>query len=252
MLQSQRLQIITEHLQREGSLSIQDLVSMLDVSRETVRSDLQVLEEKGLVERVRGGIIRGQTLVEPAYAKRSVSHREEKRSIAEAAIQLVSDGDTIYVDSGTTLLEFACTLHRRREITVFTNSLLVAQELSHHEIQVYMTGGALRNGEMSLSGPFAEQSVSNVFFDSAFVGAGGVSPIHGITDYHLEEAVLRRAVLGRASRKVVLADFSKYDVTAFVRVVPISEIDILVSDAKFPSHGMSLLTDHGVQVICGN
>lgn len=252
MLQSQRLRIVTEHLQRQGSLSTQDLVSLLDVSRETVRRDVQMLEEKGLVERVRGGIVPGQKAMEPAYASRSVSRREEKHSIGEAAAGLVADGDTIYVDSGTTLLEFASVLNHKQGLTVFTNSLLVALELTQHDAAVYMTGGLLRRGEMSLSGAIADQSAGNVFFDIAFIGAGGVSGQHGITDYHIEETVLRRTVMHRATKKVVLADSSKYGVTAFARVAPIEEVDIIVSDAQFPKDAIAVLNELGVEVVLGN
>jgi DeoR/GlpR family transcriptional regulator of sugar metabolism len=252
MIQSQRLQVITDHLRIDGSLSISDLVSILKVSRETIRRDLLSLQEQGLVERVRGGIMLRQNAVEPAYQARSVSHCMEKRSIAEAALQLISDGDTVYIDSGTTLLELARLLHRKVGLTVFTNSILVAFELAQQNMHVYMTGGELRTGEMSLSGPIAGESIDKVFFDLAFVGAGGISADHGITDFHMEEAVLRRAVLQHAAKKVVLADSSKYNVTAFAKVVPVKNIDVLITDNHFPAQGIPSFAENGVEVIRGD
>lgn len=236
MLQSQRIDMIIQHLNQRGTLSVQELLAMFGVSRETIRRDLQKMESQGLVTKVRGGLKLQTSSHEPPYSRRSTSNLAQKQAIARAALELVSDGDTLYIDSGTTTLEFARLLGEKRRLSIFTNSLPVATMLAEKQTDIYLIGGLLRRGELSLSGALGELSIGQFYADKAFVGAGGVSPELGLTDYHIEEAALRRIVLARASQGIVLADSSKFGTRALAHVVPFGEVAALVTDADRKRH----------------
>ncbi|HHY68375.1 MAG TPA: DeoR/GlpR transcriptional regulator [Alicyclobacillus sp.] len=251
MLQEQRFDLIRRHLEEHGSLAVQDLIQLLGVSRETVRRDLRQMEQKGLLTKVHGGAVLKQVGEEPSYEVRTVSHRAEKQAIGRAALSLIAPGDTIYLDAGTTMLEFAKVLRPAGSLTVFTNSITVAATLAATSAKVYVTGGLLRDGEMSLSGAIANHVTENFFVDTAFISAGGITIEHGVTDYHVEEAELRRIIVERAARAVVLADHSKFGVTAFTRVVPLTAVDVIVTDAGLPEEETEAIRALGVEVIRG-
>ncbi|MCL6547883.1 MAG: DeoR/GlpR family DNA-binding transcription regulator [Alicyclobacillus sp.] len=249
MLQDQRQELILRLLREQGSISMNQLTELLGVSRETVRRDLMELQQRGLLTKVHGGAVLRKVGVEPTYAARSGLHAEEKRAIAQRAVELVEHGDTIFVDNGTTTYEFARALPAGLNVTVLTHSLLVAMALVERGIKVYMTGGLLRMGELSLSGSIANEVAEGFFVDKAFIGAAGVCPEFGVTDFHVEESDLRRRVLRRASKRVVLADHSKLGVRAFVSVLPAGEIDVLVTDANADDELLQSLRAAGAEVV---
>jgi DeoR/GlpR family transcriptional regulator of sugar metabolism len=249
MLQEQRHQLILQYLRENGSLSVNDLISLLGVSRETVRRDLAEMHQLGLLTKVHGGAVLRKVGEEPSYASRSVLHLSEKKSIAARALQLLDAGDTIFIDNGTTALEFARLLPSDKNLTVLTHSVPVATTVVERGIKVYLTGGLLRQGELSLSGGIANDVINGFFVDKAFIGAGGVSPSHGITDFHVEESDLRRKVASKAAKRIILADHSKLDVTVFVSVLPVDLIDILVTDSQANPDVLKSLEMLGVEVV---
>ncbi|MFD1673482.1 DeoR/GlpR family DNA-binding transcription regulator [Alicyclobacillus fodiniaquatilis] len=249
MLQEQRYDLILKFLKETGSLSMQELIERLNVSRETVRRDLRDMEEKGLLTKVHGGAVLNRVGEEPPYAVRTTAHQQEKQGIAAAALALVDDGDTLFIDSGTTALAFAHTLIAKRNLTVFTHSLPVAVALSEYNVRVYLCGGMLRPGELALSGVIANRIAENLYVDKAFLSADGVSLEHGVTYFHLEEAELRRLILDKASKVIVLTDHSKFGVTAFVKTASLNDIDYLVTDNHLSNQAVTQLTEAGVRVI---
>src|SRR5579875_823195 len=225
MLQEQRFDLILQFLRETGSLSVHELVRRLGVSRETVRRDLKDMQDKGLLTKVHGGAVLNKVGDEPSYAVRTATNREEKVAIAEAALGLVEDGDTLFMDSGTTTLELAHLLHNRRNLTVLTHSLPVAIALVERGVKVYISGGLLRPDELALSGVIANQVAGNFYVDKAFIGPDGISLHHGLTAFHVEESELRRTILTKANTVIVLADHSKFGATAFTQFASIAEMD---------------------------
>jgi len=250
MLQEKRLETILEQLKENRSARIADLSRKLGVTRETIRKDLYDLERQGLIKKVHGGAILTKTNHEPTYANRSVSNIREKEAIAKRATQLVEDGEALYIDLGTTTKLFAHYLHQKKNITVITNSLLVALELVEHpSAKVIVSGGELRSGELSLSGPVSRKSVEDFFVDKAFIGIGGLALESGYTDYHVAESEIRRLMMKKAKETYALVDYSKFDVTAFTRVAELDEIDVVITDAQAPQSIISQLEEIGVEVI---
>lgn len=250
MLQEDRQQLILQLLKEQQSVRIAELCSRLNVTRETIRRDLYELEQKGLLKKVHGGAVLKQTNVEPPYSKRSGQNIDEKEAIAQAAAAYVEDGDAIYIDLGTTTLLFAKQLLEKRGITVITNSLLVAVELSKNpDAKIILSGGELRSGELSLSGPIARKSLEDFYVDKAFIGVGGVSVERGFTDYHVGESEVRKLMLQNAKEKYVLIDHSKLNVTAFTKIAGLNEIDLIITDSGAPLPMLKQLEEKGLQIV---
>ncbi|MDI3329064.1 MAG: DeoR/GlpR family DNA-binding transcription regulator [Alicyclobacillaceae bacterium] len=249
MLPEERQKKIVEYLQHHGTLRVTELVERLGVSRETVRRDLQELEQRGVLKKVHGGAILTRTGVEPTFAVRRTTNVREKEAIGRAAAALVEDGDTIFLDLGTTTLEVARHLRGRGRITVVTNSVQAALELIEDEaITVYLTGGMLRSGDLSLSGRFARHMLAQFYVDKAFIGVAGISLTGDLTDFHVEEAEIRNMMIERAKEVIVVADHSKFGVTAFTRVAALTAAHRIITDAGTDPEQIFLIRSLGVEV----
>jgi DeoR/GlpR family transcriptional regulator of sugar metabolism len=187
---------------------------------------------------------------EPLYTTRAVSMLAEKEAIAETTANLIHDGESIFLDLGTTTMEVAKRLCNHRSLTVITNSLMIAQIMADlPDITIYLTGGQLRPGEHSLSGSWAQQSLQNIYVDKAIVGAGGLTVETGLTDFHMEEAAIRRMMIQQSNRTVVATDSTKFGVTALVGVVPIQQIHTLVTDSDIEPDWLEAFQSIGLEVI---
>lgn len=253
MLKTQRFALIEQFLKEQGgSLSTAEVIERLGVSRETARRDLHEMQQRGLLTKVRGGVVLNQVGNEPSYTSRTVAYIQQKREIANLASQLIEDGDTVFLDSGTTLMQLAQVLTEKQRLTVLTNSLPIATQLCEHHVQVYVTGGRLREGDFALTGSIAESVADSLYVDKAFIGAGGITLEHGVTDFHMEEVSLRKTVMEKAAHRILLADSSKYGTNAFVKLTELQAFDAWVTDDGLPSDEESRLTDAGIQVLTPN
>lgn len=228
-----------------------DLAQILGVSDETVRRDLEHLEREGKLRRVRGGaVLASSTGVEPSQESRKATSLAEKASIGVAAAGLVDDGDTLFLDLGTTALEVARNLRGMRNITVITNSWPIALELvSDPGIRVIALGGVLRPGELATSGPLALEGARRFHVDKAFIGVGGLNPREGLTDYHLEEAEVRKVMIANARVVIAVADHTKFGVVALASVVDLQRVDKVVTDAGIPKDYAEAIEREGVGLI---
>lgn len=250
MLQERRKKIM-EMLQEDEIVKVSELMKLFNVSIETIRRDLEYLEERGSLSRVYGGAVLPQPkAIEPAYEKREVKNFEEKKAIGEKAVELVQDNDIIAIDIGTTALEFAKALVGKKRITVITNSMKIAMVLSVDlDIRVIMLGGEVRNGEFSVSGSLAGSDMKRFNTEKLFLGVGGLSLTKGLTDYHLEETNLRKIAIENTQKVIALADYSKIGVIAMNNVCELDDIDILVTDSKSDPDVMNKLREMGIDVI---
>ncbi len=250
MLHERRAKII-QMVSEDRIVKVCNLVSLFNVSIETIRRDLEYLEKKGYVNRVYGGaVVKSMYGVEPEYSLREVKHYTEKVAIGKVAADLIDNGDTVIIDVGTTTLEFAKHIKGKKKITVITNAIQIAMELvDDSNIRVIMIGGDLRSGEYSTSGFLAENCINVFNIDKAILGVGGLTPGRGITDYHIEEGNLRRAFVERSEKIIALADYSKFGVTAMNNVCPTSRINTVVTDSKAPQKMLSEIKALGVNVI---
>ena len=237
MLAIERRACIKETIQEQKSVAVSDLARRFDVTEETIRRDLKVLESQGVLTRTYGGaFIQGGAINEVDVTLRETSYVDAKRQIAAQCLQLIRNGDSIFLDSSTTALEIARAIRDMR-LTVLTNSLLIADVLSHSEsIRLQVIGGVLQPQSMSFLGEAALAALAPYYVDSAFVSCRSVSLDRGITDSNEQSAAFRRA-----GRVYLVADHTKFGQTSFVQICGFDALAGIVTDQPLsaPWHWMA-------------
>jgi DeoR/GlpR family transcriptional regulator of sugar metabolism len=239
MLARQRQDAILDQVTREGGARVAELVERFGVSDMTVRRDIQVLAQRGLVARVHGGaaaVSEHFTADEPEFKVKSALQPAEKRAIAAAAAGLVEAGSSVALSAGSTTYAVAQALCDVPRLTVITNSLPVADMLHAQappDVTVILIGG-VRTRSDALVGPVALAVLRDLHVDWLFLGVHGMDLRSGLTSPNMSEAETDRAMIASAHRLVVVADHSKWNVVGLAAIAPISEVDILVTDDKLP------------------
>ena len=219
----------------------------------TVRRDVEALAEQGLVRRVPGGVIAttAQGAYEPPFASRLLTQTREKEHVARAAADLLAPGEHVMLDSGSTAFAVAKAVRGRGlGLTVVTPALLVAMELvDEPDTTVFVTGGELRPGELSLIGPETVQALGSYNIDTFIMGVGGVDAERGISDYNRGEAATKRAGVAASKRIVVCVDASKLGEVFLSNVAALADIDVLVTDGDPANHTTAAARKAGVTVV---
>jgi len=251
MLPTERRKTILELIETHNSISVLELSKMLGVSSMTVRRDLRILSNMGLLERVHGGALsrRGRSYEPPFFIREKESIRQ-KELIAQRAAQLIQQGDSVALDVGTTTLALAHAMAGIPNLSVLTASLRIANVLvDSPNMRLFLTGGQVRQQELSLVGYVAERTYQEFHVDKAFVGVGGIHPQAGLTEYNLEDAQVKKAMIASADQVIVLTDSRKLGETCFAFIAPISNVDILITDADAPPELVAQFEAQGVEVI---
>ena len=239
---ARRAKLLAE-LNGAGSLSTDDLAERLGVSGETIRRDIALLENEGQLLRVHGGAmsIPATALVksEEPYDIRQDEHREAKARLGHAAVSLVKNGDMVAIDVGTTSLQIAKALPQDFRGVVATPCLLVAAELAGRPgIDVLLSGGLVRGGDMACSNSQAVAFFRDLNTDVAFLSSGGLTVQHGLTDFYRDEVATRREMLRNARKTYIAADSSKIGRVAPYRVCDLGDVDGLITDTA-PSEAVA-------------
>ena len=245
-----RRESIKDMLDSSGFVNVQSLVNRFQVSSETIRRDLEYLEREGVVKRIHGGAvsIRPRT-AESAYHTRQQLRPGEKLAIAQAAAELIEDGDTVLLAPGTTALEVAGFLRRRRDLTVITNSLPAAMELAIcPTVELFCRGGRVRGDDFSTTGITAVEHLGMFNASKLVLGIGGITPECGLTDPHMDEAGLLRAFIDKAQCVIGMADHSKFGTVSVYNVCPAHRLTHLITDSGTPWDQCQPYRDLGVQV----
>lgn len=234
-----RRQRLLELVSQHGKITTADLVQALGASIATVRRDLTALEDLDLVKRTHGGVVSVDPKsdqpapllaeYEPGFNDKRTRMRAEKEAIAVAAANLVDDGSTVLIDSGTTCLALARLLAGRR-LTVVALDLNVAIAAAHGSTEVLMAGGRVRPGLYSVIGPWTDAVLRDLMVDTLFMGADGIGE-NGLTNSAVDEARVKAMAIKSAQRCVVLADHSKFNVRKLAPVCGLDAVDILVTDS---------------------
>jgi DeoR/GlpR family transcriptional regulator of sugar metabolism len=235
VLARQRQAVIVDRVREDGAVRVADLVRELGVSDMTVRRDLELLHERGLLEKVHGGAtaVVGTALFEPGFALKASLQQSEKDAIAEAAAALVEPGMAIAISAGTTTYALAQRLVDIPQLTVLTNSIRVADALHYSgraDHTVILTGG-VRTPSEALVGPFAVAALRTVHVDLVFVGVHGMDPHSGFTCPNLLEAETDRALIEAGRRLVVVADHTKWGVIGISSIAQLDQADVLITDS---------------------
>jgi DeoR family glycerol-3-phosphate regulon repressor/DeoR family fructose operon transcriptional repressor len=233
VLPVERHEAIVEAVSTAQAVSTDELVRRLGVSAETVRRDLALLEERGALRRVHGGAapVENRRGIEPSYSERSMIRHHAKAQIARVAAGLLENGQTVVIDIGTTAVAVARAIPRGFVGTVVTPSLPVAVELADRaDIQVLLAGGRVRAGDLACSNAFTTAFFRDVYADIALLGSGGVDADAGLTDFHLDEIDVRRAIIANSARSYILADSSKIGQVAPYRVCALADVTGLITE----------------------
>lgn len=241
---------IVELINRQKTVTNAELMERFGVSIETVRRDLDYLEQQGALRKVYGGAVVNISLnSEPEYASRSQAHYEEKNAIAREAAKLICPGDIVFLGVGTTVQAMVQYMKNIGQLTVFTNALRTAVELMEiPDCTVILPGGQLRAKELTLSGFPAEENLLNFNVDKAFVGIGGVTE-DGITDFHIGEARLHRHLVLNARQSVALADSTKLGVRAMNNVCTLKQIGLVITDSNADKQTVNTLKKAGAKIL---
>ena len=252
MFAAERRQAILDLVHTRGVVSLRDLAVAVRSSEVTVRRDVQALESDGLVDRRRGGAaLPGGLSHEQSYRQKSLVAAAEKAGIADVAAALVEEGDAIVIGAGTTTEEFARRLVRVKDLTVVTNSLLVAQVLARTAAEVVMTGGSLRGSTYALVGGGAELAFAQLRVRRAFMSGNGLTAQRGLSTPNLHVAGVDQAIAAAAQEVVVLADHTKLGVDTMFQTVPTARIAHLVTDGGGDPALLAAIVAVGVHVYAG-
>ena len=254
----QRQSQVMEILQEKGRISIPEMCQQFGISDMTARRDLNEMDRLGLLRRIHGGaVVNLGRSYEPPYQMRSTKNQSAKACIGAKAAELIYDGDSIALDVGTTTLEIVKELKGKRNLTIITNSLqianMVVDNLSlENDARLILTGGVVRPRELSMIGSVTERAYQEFHVDKAFIGIGGISLEDGLTEYNIEDAIIKRMLLASAREKIVVADASKFGVTTFASVAPLKSADRIVTDPAVPLEMIEQIKTLGVEIILAN
>jgi DeoR family transcriptional regulator of aga operon len=247
----ERQQKIVRIIERQGRINVAKICEEFNISEATARRDLETLAGQGSVQRVHGGAIPvHRATPEMPILQRAGEQTEIKQRIGQAAAELVKDGETIFLGSGTTVLEVARSLLDRHDLTVITNSLPVMNlmaEQTHHTI--VSLGGMLRPSELSFIGHLTEQSLAEVRVDKVIMGIHALSLEQGLTNDYLPETLTDRAILHSGRQVIIVADHTKCGSVSVAFLAPLTSIHILVTDSQTDIEFADSLTAQGIQVI---
>ncbi|HHV61596.1 MAG TPA: DeoR/GlpR transcriptional regulator [Firmicutes bacterium] len=254
MLEAERQLAIVTEIKSSVGVSVSRLAQKFGVSANTIRRDLEKLEKAGIVKRIHGGAV----LNDPGgydlpFEERQIEHKDEKDAIGALASSLVGDGDTIIIDAGTTCLSVAKHIKSRprKDLTVLTNSVAVATELSNNPgIVVILCGGMVRGLTLSLVGPPAEEFFESVHVDKLFLATGGISPDKGIlTNPNMHEVPVKKRMMGVADEIIVVADSHKFGRVALCPFAELGNVHKVVTDSKVSGEARRLVEAFGPEVI---
>lgn len=247
----ERQKQILSLLTKQGRLSVTEIVTRFEISEATARRDLESLASQGKARRVHGGVVAvEQAPPELPILQREGEQADEKSNIGRAAAELIADGETVFLGSGTTVLETAKHLRDRKNLTVITNSLPVLNALAGiKDITVVSLGGQLRDSELSFIGHITEQALAELRVDKVVMGARGISLEHGLTNDYLPETLTDRAILKIGRTVIIVADHTKINRVATALLAPLKSMQVFVTDSKADKKFVQVLKKNEVQVV---
>ncbi len=241
-----REKTIVRLLAEEPLLTVAELSERLGVSVVTTRSDMDTLAEKGYLVRIRGGAL---PAFHPDIIARQQTRIEEKRRIAKAAAEYVSDGDSVMIESGTTTAMIARYLLGKKDLKLVTDSTLILPFVrANPMISLAFVGGTFRPATESMVGPVTIAELSQFHVNTAFIGSDGISCEHGLTTNFVDAAEVSRTMARHCDRTVLVADSTKFGKRGFIQVMSLSEVDVLITDDGISAEMREQLETCEVQV----
>lgn len=257
MFTEERQKKILDLIQRKGRLKISEMTRMFGVSEVTLRSDLSTLARQGYLTRTHGGALLHERSIFPgkavlSFGEKEVANLAAKRRIGKKAAEFIADGMNILLDAGTTILEIARNLHQFKGLTVITDSIPVAVELSdHEEITVILTGGLLRSASLAVIGPESWSMLEKIHVQRAFIGARGVSLQQGFFCGNAIEGETKKRMMACAEETFAVVDSSKFGSSGLVPFASFDDFDYLLVD-RLNKNILEKMSEKNLKVITCN
>ena len=234
-----------------GQITVTEMSARFEVSLDTIRRDLDTLADQGLISRTHGGAmpIEGMASADLPFEQRIRAHQVEKTNIGRAAVRLISSGETLIVNGGSTALAFAASLGDLQRLTIVTNNLCLRAAIPSSAVSsLYLLGGEICSGAHVTLGPVGFVGTRQIIADTAVIGIGGITE-DGVSTSQIEEATMMAGMIAAARRTIVIADKTKFDRLGFAVVAPLDQLDVLVTDEEPPSELKVALEAAGVRIV---
>jgi len=250
MLAIERRNEILSKLREDKKVLVGDLSKYYKVTEETIRRDLDLLEQKGLAKKTYGGAVLLDDLKEELpYNIRKQTNIKEKKIIAELVADMIEDGEHLMLDASTTSLYIAKSIKNKENITIITNSLEVMFELSDKKgWRILSTGGLMKEGALALIGPQTEKMIDNYHVDKAIISCKGIDKNKGISDSNESDVEIKKHMIQSAKEVILVVDNAKFDKISFVHTGDLSQIDYIVTDVKPSQEWQDILDRNGVKL----
>jgi len=250
MLTLERQLKIMEYIKENTKATVSELAEKYYNSEATIRRDLDALQSQGVIKRTYGGAVwlEGLDSEIPLYMREG-EMRREKESIAQMAANMVKNGDVIILDSSSTTHEMVKYLRGKKNITVLTNGAKTVLSLANLHINVFSTGGKLRENSLSYIGDIAKATIKNFCANKMFFSCRAISSTYGLLDSSIEEAELRRYMMAQSQSSILLCSDDKFEQSSFYHVCDIGNIDCLVTNSQPPESISEIINKHGVRVV---
>lgn len=250
VFQEERLRGIMKILEKENRVLITDLCKTFNTTSVTIRKDLDLLESEGALKRTHGGAILHKPLFHGlALNEKEKLHADEKERIANEAVKLISEGDVVMLDSGSTTTQLARKMKELKNITVITNAINIALELASSELEIILTGGSFQKKSSTLIGPLADEILGKISADKLFHGVDGIDFEIGLTTADITEANTSRVMMQRSSENILLVDSSKFGRRSLGVICQIKEINKIITTKEMDKAEIHKLADMGVEIV---
>lgn len=246
----ERHQKLLQILEEKKSIDIHYLRNALKVSEPTIRNDLRFLESEGKLQRTHGGATLQIKTNEVSYSQRAVINQTEKARIGKAAVQWIAPGETVFLDAGSTIMALASQLPSGFDFNAVTTALHIALEAGKQtNVSVHLIGGMLQPSLQEVVGPKAIQGIKEIHAHKVFLSISGLDLTKGITENHVFSAEVKKAMIEASDQVIVLADSNKMDKVFFADVLPLNEVDVLITDNGISEEYHQALLSRGIHVV---
>lgn len=250
MLPSERQKKFLDLLSTKDVVTIVEFIENFNVSIETVRRDLSILEKQGKIQKVYGGAkIKEPNLAELSMKKRMINKQLQKDSIGKKCSEFIEDGDCIFIDSGSTTYHIAKHIKDKKNLTIITNSIPVVNELMNTDFEIIIIGGKIRHTEHSVVTYDYIFNFSQLNILKSFICAAGITIDNGISDFNMQEAVTRKTIIERSKEVFIASDSSKFGKNATINITPLDKVDYIVTDSYLDKNVMNSFKKFKTEII---
>jgi len=244
-MKTRRLRDIETYIHSRKNVTLDELCLTFDVSKNTIRRDINQILQKGSIEKVYGGVVSAEKLI--SFENRNVERRNEKAEIGRLAAEYVEDHDLIFIDSGTTTCTMMNFLKPDRHLTILTNSLdVINSAAAMPNVHLLVVGSTYKRSTRSFVGVDDMRALEKYNVNKAFMSATGVSLAHGLTNSDLLEHEIKKSIASRAQQRILLADPSKFGRSTLLTYAAFSDLDVLVTSEGLPDEYAEACRSHGI------